>query len=405
MRPRFSPGPAARARGEVGQDLRHPDGRWFNVADCWAWHAARKKGLADGTLVIPPVVVKPLRARRWTVSDLLDDFFASDDFNVTRDEDEEAYSERTKKDYRTKALAIRFKPTPLKGRKHDARREIEEFADAPAAAHDAAAVKAFFLYLRKHRGLAMARGAVMVLSAAYAWARLDLRWRFLINNPCHDLRLGKPAPDVGIFELAEYAELCAAADELGEIGVRFAMPLALFTGQRPSDVLRYTGYGLQDGAVRLVQGKRGKHIDAPAVSVLVHEIKQLQQVRSERGWNCAELVVDERTGEAFKPGEFEARFSMVRAHACERLRAAGTHDGRMMADALAEKPFKYFRKTIYTWLNRADATLSQTAAVVGHDMKSAAAMGAHYLVMDRGLAAAGIAKLEAWLATQGVKHK
>lgn len=108
-----------------------------------------------------------------TVADLLADYFASRDFQPK--------PATTQRDYRGKAAAIRCKPLPRKGRRRGETGPPEPFALCPARAIGPPEAKAFFEHLEAARGLAMARGAMMVLLAAYKWGRLDKGWRLTYN--------------------------------------------------------------------------------------------------------------------------------------------------------------------------------------------------------------------------------
>lgn len=385
IRPRYIPGPAARAQGAVGRDLKNADGSWMTLAEVVVWCKTKTSPVMAGR--DPAIQAAPTKLKRFTVNDLLDDFFLSKDF--LRPQSEGGYSDKTRSGYQTTALAIRFKPSPLKGRKLNARREPEPFADEPARALDAANVKAFFEYLEAARGLAMARSAIMVLSAAFKWGRTSTSWR-LGANPCHQLGLASPGADVGIFEHGEFLALRASADELGRFSIRFACALGLFSPGRPEDVRKYTGGGIADGMVRLVQGKRGSRVSLPVLPVLAADLAEAHRLRLKSGWQCPELVVDERTGQGYTSGDFNDAFAAVRDHAAVAM------------PSLANKKFKYFRKTLYTWLYSAGNDVPTVGKLLGHSPSSAYQMADHYLFLNDAVAREAMGKLETWMQKQGM---
>lgn len=89
-----------------------------------------------------------------------------------------------------------------------------------------------------------------VFNMARAWGYTDA------PNPCAGI---KGFPEPGRDKYVEEAEFRAVYAQAC-IPVRNAMDLAYLTGQRPADVLKTTAADVQDGHLRVTQGKTGKRL-------------------------------------------------------------------------------------------------------------------------------------------------
>lgn len=89
-----------------------------------------------------------------------------------------------------------------------------------------------------------------IFNCARAWGYTDA------PNPCAGIKgFSEPGRDKYVEEAefrAVYAQAC--------VPVRNAMDLAYLTGQRPADVLKATSADVQDGCLRVTQGKTGAKI-------------------------------------------------------------------------------------------------------------------------------------------------
>lgn len=396
-RPRYVPGPAARAAGFKSQDLRHADGRWFTAEEAAAFGEARRGELlwefsAGATEpAAPRSPAAPAARADQTVDDLLLDYLASRDFLRK--------PATTQRDYRTKANAVRFRPLPRKGKARGAQGEPEPFARCRARAIGAPEAKRFFEYLEDGRGLAMARGAMMVLSAAYKWGRLDPGWR-LAWNPVEKLGLPAPAARVVTWDLEEVRAFVSAADHpaIGETCLADALLLALFTGQRESDLLAFDGASIGQGVVRLVQSKRGRRVEVPIIAPLAVRLAAMAERRIAEGVTAPTLLWDGRSGAPWKADGFRHRFLDLR-----RRIASGIPEAGITACATIEgKNFHALRKTLLTWLKQAGARDDQFAAVSGHALASLPAVIGHYYAPGAAQAGEAMARLEAWLRDQGM---
>lgn len=407
IRPRFVPGPRERALGYKGADLRHDEGpkagQWFTLDEARAWSVAKRAEImalrASGKrLRMPP------RPRGRTVEDLLEAFLGSGKFKRPRDQG--GYAPGTFDDYRAKANLIIWQPQSVEDRRAGAPRDKEPFALTPAKDVTPAMLYndeegGFFGYMQRSRGQSTARNCAMVLSSAYKWARKASDWQ-LADNPCTQLGLKKPKVGEAItYTIEEFNAFVAMADhpDVAEHELADAAFIALFSGQRPADVIAYDGAGTSDGVTRLVQSKRGRRVEVEALPPLTDRLAQMAERRTARGYLCAELIVDSRTGRGFNQNTFEHR---MRAHV-DRVARGDAALGLAPCPSIAGKSFKHFRKTLLTWAKRAGASDVEFAAVSGHALPSLPQVMPHYYTPGSEEAASAMAKVWAYMQQKGMK--
>lgn len=401
-RPRWIPGPKLRRRGWTGRDLRDDAGAWLPFEAAIAAAQAINAAVAAAGAQRPQAP-KPVRR---TLEDLLADYLASTDFR--------RLAPKTQSGYENAADAVRFKPRRLaEGRARSSRsylagdREPEAIASVPASVLEAPEVKAFFEYLVRVRGLSMARAVVMVMSAAYSWARTAADWRLKVN-PCHRLNLPTPPPRIRIATDEEFRALVEAADALGLPSIGDACYLALLTGQRQGDIRalvngpgtnRSIADRLEEGEpIAFRQQKRGAVVKAWGTPQLVARLQAADARRRAFRVVPAAVVVCERTGTAWEETDFRHRFAEVRRLAAQKVPSllGGTPDEPL------EFHFADLRDTAVTWLARAGCTLPEIADITGHSLAGITTILKHYLALDGHLSREASKKLEAWIAREGI---
>jgi len=396
-RPRWHPGPRLRVLGWKGRDLKDELGHWLPFEQACAAAAALNQDVAAaGSSKAPKTIAQRGRA----IDDLLEAYFKSNDFLSKRP--------NTQADYRKKAAAIRFKPRTREEVAKKKPQEWELFAKAPVAVIDKPAVKAMFEYMRKARSLAMARGAIMVLSAAWTWGTMSTDWR-LKANPCHDLDLPLPPPRVRIATDAEIRALVAAADALAMPSIGDAVFLGLLSGQRQGDILalvepRDRNRSLVDvmaagEAFVVEQAKTRAKVSIFAVPQLIARMRLADDRRRARKVIPEAIVVCEATGQAWGASNFRHRYADVRA-----LAVAGSNEhGLPPCPSVATLNFQDLRDTAITWLARSGCTIPEIASISGHTPGSIVTILKHYLQLDEHLAKGAMSNLARWLEAQGVE--
>jgi integrase len=397
-RPRFDPG-SQRTLGFTAHDLKHEDGRWYNLDETAAYAAKMLAAIktARGEVASAPAKAMPKKARH-SVGDLLDAFLASDEFRDGHLRD------KTQEQYIRLAKHILF----CKPSRDDLRNKVapvrEPFSLAPARAVTPAHVHDFYLHLCRVRGKAMARSLIALVSSAYRWSRRTPGWE--LANPCADLGIGQGKPRVAIWSVEALKAMLAAADAMGKPSLGDALLLAVFSGQRQGDLLNLVdqvgatsiAQKASDGEpLRFLQAKTGARVMVfPAPDL----VKRLKAAEKRRAALCKvvplggflPVIVDEHDGEAWTGQNFRHAFVKVR-------RAAATPACREVADL----HFHDLRDTAVTWLARAGCTIPEICSYTGHSLQSATTILKHYLELGEPIAREAARKQFAWLKREGVR--
>lgn len=430
FRPRAVHGPRERDLGFADQDLKNDDGSWFTLQQASAWSTEHAKAIAAARISGRKPRAMPQTPRGQSVRDLLEDFKQSRRFRLPRADG--GYSEKTKVSYRSAIDMMIFKPQSLSAAaKAGARRRgreigAEQYADRefePLMLVRAAAVTGaeitnddedgFFDYLKRVRGKTSARGCIMVLSAAYKWAKKAKQWR-LNDNPCTKLGLGGANVSTTDWLPGQIAALVAYCDhpEVNQAGIADAVLVGLWAGgQREDDVLTITGahpceieLEMPDGsmqtadAIRLVQSKRGADIEVLALPPLIARLEAIAARRLVAGYRCEEIIVDNITRRAFRQKTFQHRLRRM----CRRAAKGNAALGLAPCPGLADLPFKALRRTFLQWLDRSGASDNQWAAISGHSLKSLPQVKPHYSSPHAEQSREGFQKVWAWLQKKGI---
>jgi integrase len=375
-RPRFIPGARERAIGFKGRDLKHDDGRWFDLGEAHAYLIARRDEIraqrkSGKKLKSPPV------PRGRAVGDLWNAYTASDKFKALAASSQLSY-EKWIKPLRTEAVWL-----------------------APTGALDPIILKAVHETIMAARGLAMANGMMSALSAALAWGRLH-GWLpkvhgQIANNPASRLDLPGAAVRIRIGTDAEIRSLVEASDRVLVGGLALsaigdATLTGLFSGQRKKDVLEFVPGELTNSRIELVQSKTRARVSIPMAPRLVERIAAGRARRAKAGYRVVSqnIVIHEGTGLPYHGGTFAEHFQMVRAEAVKAC------------PSVADFTFPDLRDTAVTWYARAGCTVPEIASITGHSLASIYAILKHYLALDAELADNAVKKLVDYMEREGL---
>lgn len=382
FRPRFEPGPREVALGFRGQDLKHEDGRWFTPGEAVDWARENRKKIREArkTGTAKPPAPPPSH----TIDDLLKAYLGSDEFKER--------APKTRVSYRNNAEAVRWQPQSAKDRRAKKPPAPELLASAPARIVGPAEMKGFYNKLKRERGVSMARAVMMVLSAAYTWGRLAPAWK-LGANPCHRLRMTKPAPRIRTWSWEAIVACMAAARASDEVAIAHAIWIGLITSANPVDVLALEGGGISDGQCRFIRSKTKVRISVPAY-LMADVMAEAKALREARGWTAKQILIDPRTGNRWNEHTFRHRFAAVRQLAEEGDEVRGIEP----CPDVAGIRFQDLRDTHFTWSHRAGNDLPRIASVTGHKPSTVAQMAEHYLDLNEETAAEAMEKFGAFLA-------
>jgi hypothetical protein len=375
-RPRWEPGPGLRRKGWQGRDLKDARGEWLSYGLAIDAAAGINLEVAQQAAGRGPRRLRSPRKIERSCRHLYETWAATPEFRLL--------AKKTRDDYEDKARLF-----------------LETFGDEPVQALGRAALKGYWRKMYDQRGHSMANGIIAVARAMLSHA-VDLEW--IDANPAFALKIKGVEPRVAFWSPAKAAHFVETADKLGplEIAVADAVVLALHSGQRQGDVLAMPPRIFEDGRIRLTQFKTGALVDAPMTPALAARVAAIRaRWQAENIVARETLVTDPRTGKPFTPDAFRKAFRAVREAAVQAATPEHLAAGRFQP-GLAELRYQDLRDTAVTRLALAGCTLAQIAAITGHDIDHVASVVKHYLALDAGLADEAIAKLTAWLTTQGI---
>lgn len=373
-RPRFEPGPALRALGYKGEDLKAPDGAWLGLAQAQDWLDARLAQIAQrrATKAAGKRLKAVSRGTIYTVEDLFDDLFASQRFREDGRR-EGKLADKTVDDYRNKANA--FEAFDI------------DFYRSPASAISKPIVLGLHEQLWEAKGLPMANGMLAVLRLAYSHG--ENRGK-VHANPCLKLRLPSAEARLRVGTPAELEALMKTADDpaFDDAPIGDAVVIALYTVQRQADVLELEARNEDKGRVRFIQNKTGARVMVPAVPQL---LARLAAIRARRKDLLPQILFNPRTSAPFKGDDFRHRFAELRRRAA------------LINPSLATFKFMDLRDTGVTRLALAGCTIPEIAAISGHSLETIHAIMKHYLELNEAHADAAIDKLIVWMEREGVR--
>ena len=399
-RPRFVPGPALRAMGYEGRDLKHEDGRWYslNEAKDFSRSIIAEVGDRRARKAAGQRPARPVAPMAYTVAQMVEDVLQA------RRPDEDARKGKTpvsgapKPDKRQRRKKL--KPKTYHWYRKMAK-VLKEFAPdiwtAPAAAVSRPTAYGLYEKLDDARGLATARGVIATLSMAYSWT--SKRRSTITTNPCQHLGLETPAPRVRLQEPHEMERLVAAADALGRHEIGDAIMLGLFTGQRQNDRLALTGGSDVDGRLLFRQLKTGAVVLIPKAAALTRRLNAARIRRHKLKVDWPHILIDEQVKRPWREGGDHYRhvFAEIREAA---IKGVKDKDGAWIIKpcaALKGLRDQDLRDIAVTWLALAGCTLLEIVAITGHSIEHAGNILRHYLGRHPELADHAIGKLVAWL--------
>jgi len=425
-RPRFTPGPETRRKyGIKGQDLKHPDGRWFTAEEALAWVEQMKADLATAAEKARPrkALATVRRASAGpSLYTLAEEYFRSPVVTGGKVGKRE-----------TQGLSPNTIATY-----HGGLRRIEatdaDLYHGPAASLTTPICRGLYERIWEERGMSGARSAMAALSVVLSWAIRVGKVRGMTVNPAKELGMATPPPRLRAGTPAEIRQLVAAADlpvhpsqrrghnhlvarpEVGDMVI-----LGVWTGQRQADRLTMTAQHLAMGRLVQRQQKTRARVDFPQAPELLARVKAIKARRLDWEKKPDELIANSQTQMPFTGRTSYAHlYEDVRAVAVSGVwvdREGGLHVARQdQAEVEARRDFadwrlapmpsladlndQDLRDTCVTWLARAGNDPIRIAAVTGHSLKTIHDILKHYLEAHPDYGDQAIAALVEWFDLQ-----
>lgn len=369
-RPRFVPGKSLRERGYKGQDLKHPDERWFTAGEALDWSNAFSASIQLPAAERAPVAIsvpKPAVNSVYSLRKLFEDWLNSP--RVL------SLAPKTIQDYRQKSRVIE---------NHD-----PDLWACEVAALDRPICFGLYEELWKERGLATARGVLTVLGIAIKWGLNSGRIKGLMFNPARDLDMKQPQPRARFLTKSEFLALVEAAEELQYIDLADVLFTGVWTAQRQADRLNLKLSSIRNGRFVIRQQKTGQIVNVPVAPDLQKRWDEATRRRQERGISSPFVHLNERTWQPWNHFTYRNQFSEVRSKAAKTVPSVQT---------VKEKDL---RATGVTWMALAGLSLPQICAVSGHSLQGATIILRHYLALHPDMATTAIGKLVEWYDAGG----
>ena len=205
----------------------------------------------------------------------------------------------------------------------------DKWGSYKAADFDKATMKAWYQTLFNSKGTRMAQALIRMMSILFSHAE-ELGWRPENSNPCYRLKVVTPEPRSRAGVEHELAALLAGAEQLGLKAMALAIRLAIYQGQRQTDIRLATrgAFSLQpwlfagEKQVRKVwvwklrrqkRGNDGVMMVNPAV---VAKLRAALADTTHGGQPQDLLLIDEATGKPYSETLFNVRWRALRGVPC-----------------------------------------------------------------------------------------
>lgn len=298
------------------------------------------------------------RAGGRTISALIADYMASPHFKGK-------LSEKTRDSYRKLMLLIEKK-----------------WGVHRVGQFDKSVMNAWYETLYSTKGPRSAQALIRMMSILFQRAEI-LRWRPENSNPCYKLQIVTPAPRSRSGAEDELAAILAGADALGLRAMALAIRLAIYQGQRQTDIRMATrgAFSLRDlprggkGWVwQLLRSKR-KNIGAMIVHPAV--VPDLRAALAQTGTPAQPLratdplIRDEVTGQPYGDFLFNKRWRAILDQAASE--AGGN------CPSVKDLQFRDLRRTFGVLARAAGASKDDIADVLGNSAAVNPLLGETYM--------------------------
>jgi integrase len=283
-----------------------------------------------------------IEGKEKTLGGLLNDFISSTDFRLKRD--------RTRSDYlgKIKLISAEFGTLSLKSLCEPETRDL-------------------FLTWRdklSQSSIRQAEYTLVILASILAWARERQK---IPSNPLE--KIGRIYTGTRVDAVWSDTDE-AAFNRIATPGMKLALMLALWTGQRQGDLLRLTWRDYDGHWIRLQQSKTNVRLQIPVSRILKQVLDETKK--------SSPTILANTDGRPWNPDGFRSSWRKT----CKKA-------------GVVDLTFNDLRGTAVTRLALAGCSEPEIAAITGHTLRNVKSiLEKHYLKRDPQLAMNAIAKLE-----------
>lgn len=220
--------------------------------------------------------------------------------------------------------------------------------------------------LYRTRGAHRAKSLIRMMSILFSYAEL-IGWRPEDSNPCFRLQLVDPKPRNRVVGWGEFDALVQTALDRERFGMALALRLALFTGQRQTDLIqaRCRDFFQHDTGVWVWDLERSKRGNADLLP-LHDELARLIDARIRPDTDGDAPLLLDRHDRPFTKWSFRDDFRDVRAAVADSL------------PVVATLQFRDLRRTFGVMSRQGGATRDDTGDVLGNSLARDARLARTY---------------------------
>lgn len=218
--------------------------------------------------------------------------------------------------------------------------------------------------LYRENGKWIAQHDVRIFSLLFGYGELR---GWIIANPAVRLKMETPEPRDRVLSWEEFDALCASAEDLGLAGMRLAIAVAWYQGQRQADVLaaKVEDFG-DDGKWRFLRSKAKRGSAQKLAVIQLHTVvAPMIEARRAAADGEAPLILNTE-GRAYKADNFRAQFAKVRAAAVKTM------------PSLRDVQFRDLRRSWAWWAREGGASDRDRADGMGNQSDKDVRLGQTY---------------------------
>ncbi|WP_422050173.1 tyrosine-type recombinase/integrase [Shimia sp.] len=238
-------------------------------------------------------------------------------------------------------------------------------------------ISTWYETLYEHHGPTYAYNIIHAFSTLFTYAENRLGWRPENSNPCFRLGMEVPKPRSRVANWDEIDALLKSAKDLGMMAMHCAITLALFQGQRPSEMRKAKISEIRmmklhsGGEILAWETIRSKRKNYAALPLHEYSIDAVETQLQKAAQGQTYLLHDEKTGKPFTVNTFANRWEAVRERAAKEVPSI-----LMKGNALQ---FRDLRRTFATLSRHSGTQRDDLGDVLGNSAGKNPQLGETYM--------------------------